>query len=82
MSFDRAAVFYAGACDILSDDPGVTPGERAIAYACLAAAESLAGIARKATGQDLAEGDGNAKLAAGLMEAAAARLMARLGEDH
>jgi hypothetical protein len=83
VSFDRAAVFYAGACDILSsDDYELTAGERAIAYACLSAAESLADIARRATSRALADGGGNADLAAGLMEAAAHRLMTRLGEDH
>jgi hypothetical protein len=86
VSFNRAATFYAGACDILSSsDHELTAGEWAIAYACLSAAESLADIARRVSGHDLADGGdggGNADLAAELMEAAAHRLITRLSEDH
>jgi hypothetical protein len=50
MSFDRASVFYMGACQILSDeDAGMTPGERAVAYACLAQVEAIAGLAKLIT---------------------------------
>lgn len=79
MSFERAALFYAGACDILSgDDPGVTPGERAIAYACLSVAESVIDIARMKAGRDEADTDGFADGAADLMAVASIRLMERI----
>jgi hypothetical protein len=47
MSFDRASAFYMGACQILRSDD-VKPGERAIAYACLAQAEVLLSLAEMA----------------------------------
>ena len=83
MSFDRASALYMGACQILSDeDPGVTPGERAIAYACLAqveAAVSLAGLIQQvfpqaATSTDVLEAEE-------VLTSASARLIHRiLGE--
>jgi len=44
MSFDRASAFYMGACQILRSNDA-TPGERAIAYACLAQVEALVSLA-------------------------------------
>ena len=46
MAFDRAADFHAAACSILdADNPGVTPGEKAVICALLAQNEILMGIA-------------------------------------
>jgi hypothetical protein len=47
MSFERATAFYMGACQILGDNTqGMTPGERAVAYACLAQVETAVGLAK------------------------------------
>jgi hypothetical protein len=85
MSFDRASTFYMGACHILqTDEAGVTPGERAVAYASLAQVEAIFSLAALIQGKspdtaarvDLMEAEGILDMAAGLLR------QRILGADH
>jgi hypothetical protein len=67
MSLDHASAFYMAASETLSaDDPGVTPGDRAIAHASLAQVEVSLIIAELI---EKASSIPNGEIARGLLEA-------------